>query len=204
MYFRAISWPKFQEFFLWCLPWGASQSHWTNQTLKELNLWGKTAVDKSAWIKAWKSHVVSCPSLNVMAKWENENRKIWNLHLNRYICYLSMYLYIYISISIHRYRYNIIYMTSFHRGYWINLFSNKWSHSQDLNDTIWLLKPQLKSLTKSFIGIWHIFLYDQIKQISAFQTVPYFSLLTCKLIILYVLHGWFPLTFLIREIAILF
>ena len=79
---------------------GASQSHWTNQTLKELNLWGKTAVDKSAWIKAWKSHVVSCPSLNVMAKWENENRKIWNLHLNRYIRYLSMYLYIYLYLYI--------------------------------------------------------------------------------------------------------
>ena len=166
MYFRAISWPKFQESFLWCLPWGASQCHWTNQTSKELNPWGKMAVDKSAWIKARKSHVVSCPSLNVMAKWENENRKIWNLHFNRYICYLSMYLHISISI----YRYNIIYMTFFHSGYWINLFSNKWCHSQDLNDTIRLLEPQLKSLTKSLIGIWHIFLYDQIKQISAFQT----------------------------------
>ena len=114
----------------------------------------------------------------------------------------AIYVSIYISISI--YRYNIIYITSFHWGYWINLFSNKWSHSQDLNDTIWLLEPRLKSLTKSFIGIWHIFLYDQIKQISAFQTVPYFSLLTCKLIILYILQGSLPLTFLIREIAILF
>ena len=29
-------------------PW----SHWAKQTLKKLNLWGKAAVDKSAWIKA--------------------------------------------------------------------------------------------------------------------------------------------------------
>ena len=30
-------------------PW----SHWAKQTLKKLNFLGKTAVDKSAWIKAW-------------------------------------------------------------------------------------------------------------------------------------------------------
>ena len=31
------------------------RSHWTKQTVKKLNLWGrKTAVDKSAWVKAWK------------------------------------------------------------------------------------------------------------------------------------------------------
>ena len=29
------------------------RSHWTNQTVKKLNLWGKTAVDRGAWIKAW-------------------------------------------------------------------------------------------------------------------------------------------------------
>ena len=28
-----------------------SWSHWAKQTLKKLNLWRKTAVDKSAWIK---------------------------------------------------------------------------------------------------------------------------------------------------------
>ena len=27
-------------------------SHWTKQTVNQLNLWGKMAVDKSAWMKA--------------------------------------------------------------------------------------------------------------------------------------------------------
>ena len=30
------------------------RSHWTKQTAKKPNLWGETAVDKSAWIKAWR------------------------------------------------------------------------------------------------------------------------------------------------------
>ena len=29
------------------------QSHWIKQTVTTLNLWGKMALDKSAWIKAW-------------------------------------------------------------------------------------------------------------------------------------------------------
>ena len=29
------------------------QSHWTKQSVMKPNLWGKTTVDKSAWIKAW-------------------------------------------------------------------------------------------------------------------------------------------------------
>ena len=32
---------------------GLTHSHWAEQALKKLNLWGKTAVDKSALIKAW-------------------------------------------------------------------------------------------------------------------------------------------------------
>ena len=31
----------------------APSSHWAKQTLKKLILWGKTAVDRSSWIKAW-------------------------------------------------------------------------------------------------------------------------------------------------------
>ena len=31
----------------------APQSHWTKKTVQKLNLWGKTSVAKSAWIKAW-------------------------------------------------------------------------------------------------------------------------------------------------------
>ena len=30
-----------------------TRSHWTKKTVQKLNLWGKTAVDKSAWIKTW-------------------------------------------------------------------------------------------------------------------------------------------------------
>ena len=29
------------------------QNQWTKKTVKKLNLWGKTAVDKINWIKAW-------------------------------------------------------------------------------------------------------------------------------------------------------
>ena len=52
MHFLTIGRCKFQTFYLWCLPWATTRSHWAKQALKKLNLWGKTAVDKSAWIKA--------------------------------------------------------------------------------------------------------------------------------------------------------
>ena len=33
---------------------GVSRSHWTKQAVKKLNLWGRTAVDRSAFIIAWQ------------------------------------------------------------------------------------------------------------------------------------------------------
>ena len=41
------------KFFPFCAYHGATpRNHWAKQTQKKLNLWGKMAVDKSAWIKA--------------------------------------------------------------------------------------------------------------------------------------------------------
>ena len=51
MNFPAIWRPKLQKFSLWCPP--TSWGYLTEQTVKKLNLWRKTAADKSPWIKTW-------------------------------------------------------------------------------------------------------------------------------------------------------
>ena len=66
MHFIAICRPKFQTFSLRCIPLGVyhwvyttgatPRSHWAKRTLKKLNLWGKTAVKKNAWIKHSGQH----------------------------------------------------------------------------------------------------------------------------------------------------
>ena len=56
MHFPSIWRPEFQKVFLRCPPWDTSWRNWTKQIVKELNLWGKTAVDESAWIKAWNMY----------------------------------------------------------------------------------------------------------------------------------------------------
>ena len=43
-------------------------SHWTKQTVKKLNLWGKTAVHKSAWIKTWSDIDIDQIIFNVPQK----------------------------------------------------------------------------------------------------------------------------------------
>ena len=116
-------------------------------------------------------------------------------------------LYIYITYYIYMlYIYTYDDMTSFCLGLdsWITIRSEKGTLSQDLNDSIWLLKLHLKYLRKQFIGIWHIFLYDKIKQIGVWQTVPYFPLFSCKLIKIYTIHEWVTLkllTLIIRQIT---
>ena len=36
-----------------CVHYGGASRRCTKHTVKKLNLWGKMAVDKSAWMKAW-------------------------------------------------------------------------------------------------------------------------------------------------------
>ena len=54
MHITEICWHKFHKFSVRCSLYGATQrSHWTKSTVKKINLLGKTAVNKNAWIKAW-------------------------------------------------------------------------------------------------------------------------------------------------------
>ena len=53
MHFTAIYRLKFEKTSLRSPPRANPWSHWTKHTVKKLNLWGKTAVDRGAWIKAW-------------------------------------------------------------------------------------------------------------------------------------------------------
>ena len=53
MHFLAIWKPEFHKFFIRCPPWGYLMETVNQQTVKKLNLWGKTVVDKSAWMKTW-------------------------------------------------------------------------------------------------------------------------------------------------------
>ena len=54
MHFSAIWRLKLQKTSLWCPPWEHLTEKLTKQTVQKLKLWRKTAVDKSAWIKACK------------------------------------------------------------------------------------------------------------------------------------------------------
>ena len=58
MSFSAIWKPKLQKLSLWCPTMGASYRELFKQTVKKLNLWWKTAVDKSGWIRAWIGSVI--------------------------------------------------------------------------------------------------------------------------------------------------
>ena len=64
MHFAAIFRPKFQNFFFRCLPWGNNLDPLNYAHSKKLNLWGNTAVDKSAWTKAWLSTFMNEKILN--------------------------------------------------------------------------------------------------------------------------------------------
>ena len=60
MHFPVIWKPEFQKIFFHCSPWVYLMETDLSKLQKKLNLWGKTAVDKSAWIKTWsiRSHYV--------------------------------------------------------------------------------------------------------------------------------------------------
>ena len=45
------------------------RSHWTKQTVKKFNLWGKTAVKKSVWIKAWKKEMLQAFTCNFITSY---------------------------------------------------------------------------------------------------------------------------------------
>ena len=51
IYFPAIWRPKIHKNSLWCPPWEHFMEIF-KQKVKKLNLWRRTAVDKSAWVKA--------------------------------------------------------------------------------------------------------------------------------------------------------
>ena len=75
-------------------------------------------------------------------------------HALGHMMYRLWYLFVDILYDIFR---QYCYMVSFCWGSWINMPLEKGSQNQGLNDAIWLLMPQSKSLTKSFVGSWHIF-----------------------------------------------
>ena len=86
MHFQAICRPKIQKTFFSVSTMGATQSHWTKQTVKKPNLWGKTAVDKSAWIKAWWCLLKSIPCRWwrwIVQGWDFER---WYLRLGWVLC----------------------------------------------------------------------------------------------------------------------
>ena len=73
MHFPRICKPKFQKFCLWCQKLGHIWSHWTKQTIKKLNLWEITAVDKIACIKACNTSDLPLGNsgLNRISHWNN-------------------------------------------------------------------------------------------------------------------------------------
>ena len=56
----------------------------THQTVKKLNLWEKTAIDKSAWIKAWTGtfYIIKGPHLQNSSQLSNNFLK--HVHMKRY------------------------------------------------------------------------------------------------------------------------
>ena len=58
----------------WCPPWSNSGRYLFKQRVKKLNLWRRTAVDKSAWIKAFLYFSLLPPTAPLTAP-KNENFK---------------------------------------------------------------------------------------------------------------------------------